>query len=310
MASARDRAVADERIRGEEGAGDAALLAAVPDILCLDVMLKATPREEGGARIVYIQASDESVDAQGERVLCKALQDSADTFLRYGNVDIDHLVLLGPKSGLPNYMEYEIGRPVEVGFRDDKTFVKAELYQGSGPLARNANMVWESLTALQPPARWYPSVGGGALAKSIEVDPVTKARVPVIKSVRWTNLALSRTPVNQSVPSATTVPLGTFAKSLGGYALKALVAGHGTDMAALDGGAALRTQSLDPEIQSYWDFSERLAADLRKGACEPREAAMSAHAARAYGLRADKAVAWTTRFLADLHDALQTGPHA
>lgn len=294
---------------------DARLLAEVPEMVCVSLMMKATPAEEGGHRYIYVQASDETVDAQGERVMSKALRDSADTFMRYGSLDLDHIVLMGPRSGLKNYMEYEVGRPVEVGFEADRTFVKAELYQGESDLARNANMVWDSLTKLKPAARWYPSVGGASGSKSVRVDPVTKARVPVIESVRWTNLALSRTPCNQSVPVASAIPMGVFAKSLGGFVVQksdapaavGLSAGYGTDLNTLTGGGALRTQSLDEAVQSYWSFSERLAEDLHKGVCGPDEAAIAEHASRTYGIRHDKATAWTSRFLADLHEAIHRG---
>jgi hypothetical protein len=299
------------QFRGQDD-GDERMLAALPDFLCLDALMKATPAEEGGERIIYIQASDETTDAQGEKVLCKALQDSADTFLRYGSLDIDHIVLMGPKSGLPNFMEYEIGRPIDVGFSEGRTFVKAQLYRGDGALARNANMVWESMTRLTPPARWYPSVGGASGPKRIEIDPLTKARTPVIDTVRWTNLALSRTPVNQSVPVASHIPVGVFAKSLGGFvihksegAVPALVAGYGTDVATLSGGGALRGQSLAGRISNYWQFSERLAGDLRKGACGTSEAAIAHHATRAYGIGHLQACAWGSRFLADLTEATQ-----
>lgn len=289
------------------------MLAALPEFLCLDTMMKATPAEEGGERIIYIQASDESTDAQGEKVLCKALENSADVFLKYGSLDIDHIVLMGPKSGLSNYMEFEIGRPVDVGFAEGKTFVKAQLYRGDGALARNAEMVWESMTKLNPPARWYPSVGGASGPKRIDVDPLTKARTPVIDSVRWTNLALSRTPVNQSVPVASHVPVGVFAKSMGGFVLKSdtavapgpLVAGYGTDVAGLSGGAALRGQSLDRNIANYWQFSEAMAGALRKGTCGCTQAALETHAAKSLGITPILASAWSSRFLADLSDALQ-----
>lgn len=285
---------------------DARLLASVPELVCVEMMMKATPREEGGERFIYIQASDETTDAQGEKVMAKALQSSVTTFLKYGSLDLDHIVLMGPRSGLANYMEFEIGRPVDVGFEADRTFVKAKLYRGDTPLARNAEMVWDSITKLDPPARWYPSIGGAATQKSIRVDPLTKARVPVIEGVRWTNLALSRTPVNQSVPVASAMPIGVFAKSLGGYVLqKGLEAGYGTDVATLEGGAALRQQSLDTHLHNYWGFSEVIAGDLRKGACEPSEAAIVDHAARTYGIRRDKATAWASRFLTDLHEAIR-----
>lgn len=288
--------------------GDARLLADVPETLCFGLMAKATGGEEAGRRFVYVEASDETVDAQGERVLCKALQESAQVFERYGNVDLDHITMLRERSGIAEWQGYEIGRPVAVRFDAGKTYVKAELYSGDTPLAKNANMVWDSLTRLRPPARWYASVGGTAGPKAVEVDPVTKARVPVIKSVRWVNLALSRTPVNQSVSVAKHVPFGVFAKSLNGFVVsKALEAGYGTDMAQLTGGAALREQSLDASIQSYWNFSERVAGALRKGECAATEAGIAAYAAEHFGIRHDKAVAWSGKFLADLNDAINTG---
>lgn len=289
--------------------GDAGLLASVPDVLCVGAMLKATPSQEGDDRIVYIQASDESVDAQGERVLCKALQESAADFAKYGVVDIDHITMLRERSGKPNWREYEVGRPVEVRFDGNKTFVKACLYSGDTPLAHNANVVWDSMTKLSPPKRWYASIGGTTRAKSVEIDPVSKARVPVIKAVNWYNLALAEQPVNRGVGTASAAPFGAFAKSVGGFVfgdtLKTLTAGYGTDVATLEGGGALREQSLDERVQSYWDFSEKLASALRKGAVRRDECAMREHATAAFGLRADKATAWVSRFVADLHEALQ-----
>lgn len=298
----------DNVLLADEAERDARLLADVPELVCIGLTMKATPREEGGERFIYIQASDESTDAQGERVLCKALQESAQVFLRHGSLDIDHIVLMGPRSGVPDYMSYEIGRPTDVRFEGDKTFVKAQLYSGDTPLAKNANMVWDSITKLNPPARWYPSIGGGATRKSIKVDPVTKARVPVIEGVRWTNLALSRVPVNQSVPVASAAPIGIFAKSLGGFVMqKTMTAGYGTDLNDLSGGAALREQSLDPRMQSYWGFSEAVAGAIRKGECGHDVSAIADHAARHWGVRQDKATAWASRFLADLHDAISQG---
>lgn len=296
----------------QDGEDRDAALAALPDFICLETMMKATPAEEGGERFIYVQASDESIDAQGERVLCKALRDSADTFMRYGSLDIDHIVLRGPRSGIPNYMAYEIGVPVDVRFEADRTFVKAQLYRGDHAGVENAEMVWKSLTRQSPPARWYASVGGATGSKAIQVDPVTKASVPVIKSVRWTNLALSRTPVNQSVPTATAMPMGVFAKSFDGFVVEkseGLTAGYGTDMATLEGGGALRGQSLDHKIHSYFDFAERLAGDVRKGLVTPSETEMATHAAKVFGLGHAQATAWTSRFLADLSDALQGNPH-
>lgn len=158
---------------------DEQLLADIPDFFSVETMLKATPSEEGGERYIYFEASNEGVDQQGERVLAKALDESAQHFLKFGNIDIDHYTILGPRMGLANHMSYEVGRPVDVTIRGERTFVKAQLYKGSGDLARNANMVWESMTQLNPPARWYPSVGGSVLAKSVQLDPLLLSGVEV-----------------------------------------------------------------------------------------------------------------------------------
>lgn len=293
------------------GMNDQQLLASIPDFLSIESMFKATPAEEAGRRYIYIEASNENVDQQGERVMSKALAESAAHFLKFGNIDIDHYTLIGKPNpskgwaGIPNCESYEIGRPVDVKIGDGRTFVKAELYCGDAELAKNANMVWESMTKLSPPARWYPSVGGQVMAKSTQIDPDTKDRVAVITKVRWTNIALSRTPVNQNVPTAQTVPFGALAKSWtpNGLMLKTLEAGYGTDSAALAGGAALRKQSLHGAIVSYWDFREKLAAAVR-GRKNPGAKDLVDLSVNKFGLSFDEAAEWVERFMRDLKSGL------
>lgn len=284
-------------------------LAAIPEHLSFDLMLKATPSAEGGKRFIYFEASNEGVDQQGERVLAKALAESADFFLKFGNIDIDHYTILGPKLGMANAMNYEIGRPVDVSIRGEKTFVKAELYQGNVPLAEQANMVWESMTGLNPPARWYPSVGGAVLAKSMQINPENGDKVAVIDKVRWSNVGMSRTPVNQHLPSATAVPIGTFAKSLNGFVMKALEASYSTDAASISGGGAFGTQSLDTgKPHSYYDFRERLSGDLDHQLVKSQtEDGMIAHSVNTFNLSPDEAAEWVSRFLGDLKSILTNG---
>ena len=136
---------------------DAELLAEVPEFLSIESMFKALPAEEAGRRFIYFEASNEKVDQQNESVLAKALEESADHYLKFGNCDVDHLTMLGKPNpargwaGIPCPEQYEIGRPVAVRIEGKRTFVKAELYQGSGELARQANIVWEAMTDLNPP---------------------------------------------------------------------------------------------------------------------------------------------------------------
>ena len=280
---------------------DADLLAAIPDHISLGSMLKATPSEEGGERILYIEASNEDVDHQNEVVLQKALAESAGYFLRHGNIDLSHYTILGPKSGIPNFMEYEIGKPVDVSINGRQTFVKAQLYQGESPMAKNANMVWDSLTRQSPPSRWYPSVGGSVLEKSVKLDPKTGDKIAVVSAVRWNNIALDRCPVNRTVPEVSTVPVGVFAKSLGGFVIaKALEASYATDAAGKVGGAAFGAQSLDQGVHSYFDFRHRISDALLKKRAKARSRDITTYAMNQLGLSADEAAEWVERFLRDL----------
>lgn len=280
---------------------DADLLAAIPDHISLGSMLKATPSEEGSERILYIEASNEDVDHQNEVVLQKALAESAGYFLRHGNIDLSHYTILGPKSGIPNFMEYEIGKPVDVSINGRQTFVKAQLYQGESPMAKNANMVWDSLTRQSPPSRWYPSVGGSVLEKSVKLDPKTGDKIAVVSAVRWNNIALDRCPVNRTVPEVSTVPVGVFAKSLGGFVItKALEASYATDAVGKVGGAAFGTQSLDRGVHSYFDFRHRISDALLKKRARARGRDITTYAMNQLGLSADEAAEWVERFLRDL----------
>lgn len=289
---------------------DADLLSGVPEFLSIEAMFKAIPAEESGQRFVYMEASNEARDLQNERVLAKALEDSADYYLKFGNLDLEHYSLIGkpnPKkgwAGIPNPELYEIGRPVAVRVDKGRTFVKAQVYTGEGPTTENANMFWASLTSQNPPARWYPSVGGVPLAKSVQVDKSSGERIAVVEKVRWTNIGMSRTPVNPDLPVAQTVPFDALAKSLaaGGFVIKGLEAGYGTDSAQLAGGAALRKQSLDRVPKNYFDLRERLAGAVRTGKLGKKCNAegMHAYCIKEFGLSHDEAAEHVERFMRDL----------
>jgi hypothetical protein len=272
-------------------------------------MMKATPAQEAGKRIIYVEASNESVDQQGEVVLSKALKESADFFKKFGVVDMDHMSMpsIAKAMNIQNPEEWRVGHPLDVTFKNGTTIVKAELYQGDGPLVKNANIVWDGLTKVNPPHRYYASVGGKVLAKESRFDPVSKQKVDVITKTYWNNLALSLTPVNPSLASASTAE---FAKSLGGFVLtKTLTAGYGTDSAALSGGAALRTQSLAGAVSSYQDFRDKLAHAIteKHAGSNPGAGELVEYSADTFGLSHDEASEWVERFLRDLHSHLSKG---
>lgn len=289
---------------------DEQLLAQVPDFISFNLLMKATPAQEGGARIIYVEASKESQDQQGEVVLQKALKESVDVFKKFGVLDIDHKSMpsVAAKMGIQNPNEWIIGQPLDVMFRDDTTIVKAQLRQGDTPLAQRANEVWEGLTKLNPPDRYYASVGGAVMGTTLKFDPETKQKIPVITKTHWNNLALSLNPVNPHLKPASTTPVGVFAKSLNGFVFgKALEAGYGTDMASLTGGAALGMQSLDTGVSNYFDFRERMSQALRSGKCgsNPGIRDLVTCATKIFGLSRDEAAEYVERFVRDLNNGLK-----
>lgn len=289
---------------------DNELLATIPDFVSYDLLMKATPREEGGRRIIYVEASKESRDQQGEIVLAKALRESVNVFKKFGVLDLDHKSMpsVAASYGISDPESWIIGQPIDVAFHGDTTIVKAELRRGNTPLAERANKVWEGMTQVSPPDRYYASVGGAVTGREVRIDPLTKAKVPVITGTRWNNLALSLNPVHAGLSPASTAPVGTFAKSLGGFVMqKALEASYATNPADMTGGAAFRMQSLDGAPKNYFDFRNKLADAMRKGAAGPNPGAadLVAYCAQTFGLSQDDAAENVERFCRDLHTGLK-----
>ncbi|MEN6544490.1 MAG: hypothetical protein ABFE07_00440 [Armatimonadia bacterium] len=288
---------------------------ATPEFLSIGTMLKARPAEELGERFIYLEAAREGVDQQNECVLAKALQDSAPHFLKFGNIDIDHktMPVIAKAYGLSaaEAQSHEIGVPEDVRVDGKSVLVKARLYRGDTELAANANMVWDSMTKLNPAKRWYASVGGATLAKAQVIDPKTKAPINVVTKVRWSNLAISQQPVNQHVSPVSTIPFGALAKcwTPDGFDMaKALEASYATDAAAKTGGAALGTQSLDAggrQPRSYFDFRNKLAEALQSGAVPSQSMdGLVQFSVQQFSLSPDEAAEWVDRFLGDLQSSL------
>lgn len=284
-----------------------------PEYLSIGTMLKARPSEEGGERFIYLEAAREGVDQQNECVLAKALEDSAEHFLRFGNIDIDHktMPVIAKAYGLSasQSQSYEIGVPEDVRVDGKSVLVKARLYKGDTDLAANANMVWDSMTKLNPPKRWYASVGGATLAKATAIDPQTKNKVDFVTKVRWSNLAISQQPVNQHVSPVSTIPFGALAKCWtpeGFDMLKALEASYATDAGAKTGGAAFGMQSLDTgKVHSYFDFRDKLSDALIKGAVADQTMhGLMQYAGQEFSLAPEEAAEWVDRFLSDLKTSL------
>jgi hypothetical protein len=172
--------------------------------------------EENGKWIVYLQASNEMKDQDGETVEVSALKKAADYFMTHGILSWDHKHKV---TGDPGFI---IGEPLDIRFTSkNETLVKGFLYKYNDI----AQKVWKNI---QSGARKLgASIGGGILQKAESA----------IKQVVWDEAALTHKPVNDgTLGNVQIVPFAEFAK--------ALTAGSGVDAAAFAGGRALSPESL------------------------------------------------------------------
>jgi hypothetical protein len=213
------------------------------------VLYKA--EEHNGRWEVYLQASNEGLDQEQEVLLCKALQDTKDYFLKHGVLSWDHLHKV---KGDPKYI---IGEPMDVAFNDQReTLVKGFLYQ-KNTIAQN---LWGNIQS--GAKRLGASVGGGILKKA--KDGLTR-----ILQVIWDECAITHKPVNDgTLGKVQVIPFVEFAK--------ALMAGGGVDASAFSGGRSLIMESLQgadeemdtslgmnyEELRLLWD---KLLANIMNG---------------------------------------------
>lgn len=278
---------------------------------------KATRHTEGDERFIYCEASNEGWDQESDSVLMKALMGSSNYFVQNGNIDVDHVTLLGHRMRMESPHLYEIGLPVEVRRGDHSVLVKGRLYQGPSRVAKVANEVWESL---ELGSRWFPSVAGDKRGVKKVLDPTTGMHKSIITDVLWKNLALSKQPQNLSVPAVSVLGFDEFAKGvlLGATlpsadgepcarscckAVTALPAS--TDVGARTGGAALTGQSLEgAHDQRYQRVAAQYLRDLGTGACahtlRPTRAALEDHFQACGGMDAAAARKAAERLLHDV----------
>ena len=202
--------------------------------------------EEGDQWIVYLQASNEVKDQDGETVDVNALKKAADYFMTHGVLSWDH------KHKVTHDPGFIIGEPLEVRFtKSNETLVKGFLYKANDI----AQKVWKNIQS--GARRLGASIGGGILQKA----------ETMIKQVVWDETALTHKPVNDgTLGMVQIVPFAAFAK--------ALTAGGGVDAAAFTGGRALTGESLQGDTVDTITmkdirglFSDLLKA-IRKGRIE------------------------------------------
>lgn len=169
------------------------------------VLIKSKVLE--GRRIVTCEASNESVDSEGDAIMQSALMDSSASFIKTGHIDIDHLSEIGDQIGIKNPTTFIIGIPQSVeDLGEGRTGVTFEVFKskdGSHDPSKNKyDEFWESLQT-DPPTRWRASIYGfpkddGIVECSKESCSSGATRYLVTK-IDWRSLAMTRNPVNTSI---------------------------------------------------------------------------------------------------------------
>ncbi|MDR1837619.1 MAG: hypothetical protein LBQ89_08180 [Treponema sp.] len=198
---------------------------------------KALDKDQFGNVIFEVEASNENLDIEQQRVLQSALLKTKDYFLKSGVISKDHKHREFHKNGSYDiHEEFVIGEPVDVYTDGLRTMVKGKLY----PKNKHAKNFIDLLE--QGSTRVKASVGGLVPRIKKTVDE-TGQKVGEIISVLWDDLALTLTPVNPTVE-----PAISMAKSLSSLEfVKALSVGYGTDSATFTGGRALQKEEVEDE---------------------------------------------------------------
>ena len=151
--------------------------------------------------IIFIHASNEKIDAEGEVVMQKALEERREDFLTEGMVTYHH------KHCLPMGIRYIIGEPLDVDFRKDGTFIKARLYQKSDV----AQSLWKILQSGSTKVK--ASIGGREDFSKNEVREGKFVKV-ISKMKKWNEIALTFAPNNETLMPTQTTPFKVFQKAI------------------------------------------------------------------------------------------------
>lgn len=172
--------------------------------ISMPVIVKAMPVD--GRRVISVEASNEATDLEGDVVTQASLLGSSGAFLKSGHLDIDHLSEIGARYGLSNPSDFIVGKPLEVNdLGGGRTGVVAEIFPAvPGLRETQADVFWKSLTS-NPNPPWrasiygFPTQGGiidARISKSADYPSATRY---IVKNIAWKSLALTRTPVNDSI---------------------------------------------------------------------------------------------------------------
>ena len=223
--------------------------------LALKIDKSSIGKDRNGDFIFDVEASNENLDLEGQKVLQRVLLDSKEYFLSNGFISKDHLhqkiVGEGDNKTLIYDEDFIIGEPLEVYTKGTSTRVKGKLY-------KNNEYAQKFIKLLQEGSSRVKASVGGLLPIVKKVKEGGKEIEKVI-SVLWNDLALTISPVNPTVSSAYIV------KSLNSLEfVKALTAGHGTDSTAFTGGRAIIKENIESKQKENAELDERLIYFLTK----------------------------------------------
>lgn len=172
---------------------------------CRTVVKSST--DSKGNRMVEVQASSEDVDGEGDIIRQKALLNSADTFLKSGHIDIDHLSEIGDRLGIADPTSYIIGRPTDVKDIGSKcTSVIWQVFKAKDgefdPKKNRYDSFWQSLQT-NPPVKWASSIYGYPQDDGVEdcreKTCASGATRFIVNKMDFRSLAMTRNPVNDSI---------------------------------------------------------------------------------------------------------------
>ena len=183
-----------------------------------NLLIKSDEKDD---TIIYLEASNEGLDADSEIVMMKALKDEADNFLKKGLISWDH------QHKAEKNPKFIIGEPLDVKFTDDnRTLVKAQMYKEKEYAQEVMKMAKSNTTRLGA------SIGGNIVSKSKVFNKERHQLIPVINKIQWDEVAVTYKPVNgETLGKCGYYDFGAFAK--------ALMAGGGVNAGNFTGGRAL-----------------------------------------------------------------------
>lgn len=219
----------------------------IPAAVCKSA---AGTEDADGNYTFEVEASNENLDLQNQKILQSALLKSKEYFLTNGVVSDDHQHKIRKADGsVETNKDKIIGEPISVRTDGKRTFVKGLLYGAVEAAKPFINLLKAHSSRVKA------SVGG--------IMPQVRKNADGSETVTgfmWNDLALTCSPVNWTVGSA------CFAKSMTAADFcKALSAGSGADSADFEGGRALQKEDTEKQTKKILDFTDGKTEDDADG---------------------------------------------